>query len=299
MTFSENPRAVVGDNRSPDYAQRITEQMAEEYGALNESVAALLEEARGKPVDVNDDDTATDIGALIKRLSDADKRAEAFRVAEGEPHLRAKNAVDQFFFAIRDKLARRNKNDRSAKPGAADILQARVTAYLERKRIEEEARRKAEAARLWREAEDKRLAEEAALREAEEKRLAAERARKPEIVEQKEAVAAQAEQAASTAVAEAAVASSLAQEAHIATLAKAADMARTRGDDGVLLTLANENYAILLDRSKITPEDALKLWPFFTDAEVEKALRGWAKTTGYRQPMTGTEIGKKNKGVTR
>lgn len=291
-----NPRAVVGDNQAPDYAQRVTEQMARDYAALEESVSTLLTEAREKPREVSTDAEATDIGALIKRMSDADKRAEAFRVAEKEPHLRGANAVDGFFFAIRDRLGKRNKNDRSAKPGAIDILQARVTAYLEKKRIEEETRRRREAdeaARVAREAAAKAEAERVA---AEQARLAAERARKPEIKEQKAEVAAQAEQTASVSTAEAQVAGTLAQEAHIATLAKPADMARTRGDDGVLLTLAKESYAIVVDRSKL---DAMKLWPFFTDAEVEKALRGWAKNTGFNSPMDGAEIGRKNKGVTR
>lgn len=293
---ASNPRAVVGDNQAPDYAQRVTEQMARDYAALEESVSALLNEAREKPKEVTNDAEATDFGALIKRMGDADRRAEAFRVAEGEPYLRGKNAVDGFFNAIRDRLGKRNKSDRSAKPGAIDILQARVTAYLERKRIEEQARRDREAAeqrRLALEAQE-RAAREA--REAEELRLAAERARKPEIVEQKAAAAAEAEERASTAAAQAAVEASKAQDAHIATLAKPADMARTRGDDGVLLTLAKENYAYMTDRSKL---DMAKLAPFFTDAEVEKALRAWAKTTGYNQPMDGAEIGRKNKGVTR
>ena len=296
MSNAENPRAVVGSNQAPDYAQRVTEQMAADYSALVSSVTELLTEARGMPAEVTTDEEALSTGALIKKLADADKRAEAYRTAEGEPYLRGKNAVDQWFFALRDKLGRRNKNDRSAKPGAIDILQARVSAYLERKRIEEQARRDreaAEAARVAREAQEKAARE---AREAEEKRLAAERARKPEIVEAKGVVATEAEQSASVAAAEAEVAQAQAQEAHIATLAKPADMARTRGDDGVLLTLAKESYAIMVDRSKL---DMAKLAPFFTDAEVEKALRGWAKTTSYNQPMDGAEIGKKNKGVTR
>jgi hypothetical protein len=42
-----------------------------------------------------------------------------------------------------------------------------------------------------------------------------------------------------------------------------------------------------------------KLLPFFTDAEIEKALRQWAKTTGHREKMSGAEIGFRNAGVTR
>ena len=76
------------------------------------------------------------------------------------------------------------------------------------------------------------------------------------------------------ALAEAEIARQRAQEAHIATLAKPAEMARTRGNDGVLLTLAKESYAIMVDRSLL---DMAKLAPFFTDPEVEKALRAWRR----------------------
>ncbi len=295
-SFDVNPRAVVGSNQAPDHAQRVTEQMASDYAELSNSISSLLDEARGKPTEVTNDADALDIGALIKRLKDADARAETFRVTEGEPFLRGKNGVDQYFFALRDKLGRRNKNDRAAKPGAIDVLQARVSAYLERKRIEEEAKRRLEAEEQARIAREKAADEERARQAAEVARLAAERARKPENAEVKTALAEEAERAASVAMAEAAVALQRAQDAHIATFARPAEMARTRGDDGVLLTLAKESFALMVDRSLL---DMAKLWPFFTDAEVEKALRSWAKTTGYTQPMAGAEIGRKNKGVTR
>ena len=70
------------------------------------------------PAVVESDDQALLLGALIKRMRDVDARIESIRTLEGEPYLRGKNAVDQWFFALRDKLGRRNKNDRSAKPGA-------------------------------------------------------------------------------------------------------------------------------------------------------------------------------------
>lgn len=291
-----NPRAVVGDNQAPDYAQTVTEQMARDYAALTLSISAMLDIAREQPTEVTNDEEALTLGALVKRMADADRRAEAFRVAEAEPHLRGKNAVDQFFFSWRDKLGRRNKNDRSAKPGAIDILQARISAYLERKRIEEEAKRRREAEEQARIAREKAAEEARAAEAAEVARQAAERARAPAKVEEKAAIAELAEERAAIASAEATIAAQQAQEAHIATLAKPAEMARTRGDDGVLLTLAKESYAIMVDRSKL---DMAKLAPFLTDAEVEKALRGWAKNTGYAVPMDGAEIGRKNKGVTR
>jgi len=290
-----NPKAVVGDNQSPDYAQRVTDQMAEDYAALTVSITDLLAKAREAATEVTTDEEAIALGTIVKDLRDAYNRADAYRTSEKEPYLRSEQAVDAFFFQWMEKCRRRNERDRSQKPGAANILQARIDDYLDRKRVAEEERRRlaaAEAARIAQAA----AAEQARLAAAaEEARLAADRARKPETVAEKGAIAEQAEQTASAATVEATVAQEKAQEAHIATLAPAAEMVRTRGE-GVLLTQAKENYAIMVDRSKL---DFGKLSVFFTDAEVEKALRAWAKTTGHNQPMDGAEIGRKNKGVTR
>jgi hypothetical protein len=77
-------------------------------------------------------------------------------------------------------------------------------------------------------------------------------------------------------------------------------MARLRGSDqsgaGVTLTMKQEPFVVLVDRYQL---DMRKLMPFFTDAEIEKALRAWARTTGHREKMEGAEIGFRNAGVTR
>lgn len=295
MTITDNTRAVIGDNQSPAYAERITAQMERDYGALTEGITALLDRARDQPKEVATDEQATAMGLVVKELRETDRRAEAYRVAEKEPHKAAGDAVDAFFFGWREKIGRRNPRDRSQKPGAADVLQARIDDYLERKRLEEEGRRRREAEEAARKAREAREAQERAEREAEEARRAAERARKPEQIAAKEAIAEHREGEAAAAAVDAAVAAEQAQGAHIATLATPAEMARTRGD-GVLLTQARQPYAIVLDRAKL---DKAALWPFFTDAEIEKALRGWAKTTGHHQQMDGAEIGFQRKGVTR
>ena len=295
MSMAENPRAVAGSNQSPEYARRITEQMERDYKALMDGVDVLLERARQQPREVDSEATATAMGLVVKELREADRRAEAYRLSEKEPHKAAADAVDAFFFAVREKLQRRNPRDRSQKPGAADILQARIDDYLERKRLAEEERRRREAeeaARIAREAQEKAARE---AREAEEARLAAERARKPENKEARAEEARKAEEAASAANLEAAVAIEHAQEARIATLAKPAELSRTRGD-GVLLTETRVPFAFVVDRNMLDKE---ALWPFFTEAEIEKALRGWAKTTGHNKPMAGAEIGHRAKGQTR
>ena len=294
--IAENPRAVVGSNQAPDYAKRVTEQMARDYAALMESVDALIKKAEASPKEITTDEEALALGAIVKEIRDAFKRAEAFREAEKEPHFRAGQAVDQFFFALEDQLARRN---RTARPGAADILQARIDAHLERKRIIEAERRRKEAEELARAARQ-RAEEEARLRRQEEEaRAVAERARKPENAAVRHAEADQIAAQASEATVEAQVAQEKATEAHVATLAKPAELSRTRGgadSGGVLLTEARQPYAILVDRTKI---DMVKLRPYFNDAEIEKALRGWAKAHNHAVQMDGAEIGFRMKGQTR
>lgn len=290
--LNSNTRSVIGDNQAPAYAEHVTEQMERDYKALTDGIAELLEKARQQPARVDTDEDATAMGLVVKELRETDKRAEAYRHSEKEPHRLAGDAVDAFFFRWREKIGRR---DKKGKPGAADILQARIDDFLDRKAAAEEARRQEEA-RLARqraiEAEEKAAAER---RRAEEARLAAERARKPETSIAKTAVAEAAEASAGQAAVEAAVAADQAQAAHVETLAKPAELARTRGD-GVILTQRREPYAIIADRSKLDKE---ALWPFFTDAEVEKALRGWAKVTGHTKQMDGAEIGFGRKGITR
>lgn len=297
MSLSEqaNPRAVAGDNQAQSAAERVTEYLQRDYASLLAEVEALLNEARGAPRDVDSDEDATRLGSIVKRLREASTRAEAYRETEKAPHRLSADAVDAFFFPIREKLARRNPRDRSQKPGAADILQARIDAYLERKLAEEQERRRLAEAEARRQAEAAAEVARKAEREAEEARLAAERARKPENVAARTDEAREAEERASAAKVEAAAAATAAQDAHVATLAKPAELARTRGD-GVVLTQAREPFSAVIDRTKLDKE---ALWPFFTDAEIEKALRGWAKITGHNKQMPGAEIGHRLKGQTR
>jgi hypothetical protein len=300
ITEPLNTRVVPGSNEAPDYAKQVTERLADEYVGLTNTLNELLGEAREMPKEVAAEADALMLGALIKRLRDLDGRAESVRTLEKEPYLRGGNAVDSFFNSMRDKIGRRVKTDRKSAAGAIDILQARIDAFQERRLAEERARREAEE-RAAREA-ARNAAEEAAriAKEAAEKAAAAERARKPENQAARAAEAARLEKEASIAHTQAEQALEKAEDARISTLAKPADMARLRGSDqsgaGVTLTMKQEPYAIVTDRYQL---DMKKLLPFFTDAEIEKALRQWAKTTGHREKMEGAEIGFRNAGVTR
>lgn len=294
------PVAASKHNEAPDYAKQVTDRIAGEYVGLTHTFDELATEALALPEEVKSDADALMTGALIKRLRDLDRRAEAVRELEKEPYLRGGNAVDAFFNGLRDKIAKRNRNDRKAKDGIADSLQNRINIYQEEKAAAERARREAEAAEArWLAMEAARKAAEGA-RIAEEARLRAERARTEATRAAKAAEAERQAAESSRAASAAQVALEKAEDTRIATLAKTADIVRVRGDDkvggGVTLTSAQEPFAIVTDRSQL---DMAALWPFFTDAEIEKAFRGWARTTGHRVKMAGGEVGFRNKGVTR
>lgn len=291
----QNPRAVVGDNRAPEAAKQALEQMARDYVGLVENVTKDLDAARELPKKIEDGDDAMvgKFADLIKRLRDTARRIEAFHAAEKEPHLRAGQAVDGFFFTLWDKVARR---DKKKNPGAADILQDRVDDFVQRKIAAENERRRqalAEADRIAREAAAKAEAERVA---AEEARLAAERARAPQHIEAKAAIADAAETAAAASTAAANVAIGRAESAYVDTLAKPADIVRTRVGEGALLTAGTVPYSLIEDAELLDKE---ALWAFITLDAKQKALNAWARTTNYNKPMNGAAIGRRAKGQVR
>lgn len=277
MNEVTNPRAVVGDNRPLDYAEQTLGRLTTDYGELSKTTADLLETARSLGETVENERELEGFSNVIVRLRDTSARAEAIRVDEKNPHLRAGQAIDGFFNSIRERLIK-----------AQAVLQRRVDAYQERKRNAERERLRLEQEQRDREAKEAREREEKAAREAEEKRLAAERARKEETRAAKGAEASVAEQEAAAAAAAASTAAAEAEEARINTLRPSADLVRERFEGGRVVTGQDVGYAELVDRDKV---DMNALRPYFTEAEIAKALRGWAKATGHSKQMDGAEIG--------
>lgn len=290
---ADNPRSVIGGNKGPDAAKLVAEALERDYAETIKNVSDLLAQARDLPKEIGDDEQMGAVAKIIRGLRDTTSRLKAFHVAEKEPHLRAGQAVDSFFFALIDKCARR---DRKNKPGAADVLQARLDDYQQRKLREEQERRRREAEEAARKEREAREEAERKEREAEEARLAAERARKPEHIEAKGEIATAKEDEASTAKIEAQIAAEKAEEAYVGTLSRPADIVRTRVDEGPLVTMQQVGYAEIEDSSKL---DKDALWPFINEDAKEKALRAWAKTTGYRKEMAGAAIGHRNKSAVR
>lgn len=289
-----NPRAVSGDNtNAPDFAKQESDRLRKDYALLETTIAELESEGASIVLPIADDDTKETVASVIKRIRDAATRANSFRESEKQPHYRRGQGVDMFFFGLIDRLAKRDRKNRD---GIGDTLQRALTDYDNRKLLEEQARRQAEADRLAREETARKAAADRLAQAAEDARLAAERARKPETTAAKGAIANTAEVLATEAKIDATLATDRAEDAHVATLARPADIMRKRGSDGTLSTMQREGYAEIEDADLL---DKAALWPFISLDAKEKAVRAWAKSTGYRKDMDGAAIGFRNKSVVR
>ncbi len=292
-TPASNPREKIGGNQEVDHAQIVIDRLALDYAELQRSLADALDQARALPSEVNDEDAQSEYARVIKNLRDLDARVEALRVSEKEPYLRGGNAVDSFFKVMRSKLFRQNKND---KAGAADVLQARVNDYVQRKAAEERRKRDEEAARAR--AEEERLRrerqeEERKQREAEEK---AARARKAQNEEAARQAAAEAEEAAARLRAQEQAARDARRQAEADAAAKTADLVRTRTDSGHTVTAKQVPYVEITDSMKL---DVVALWPFVKDDAKLAALKQWARTTGHKKQMDGAIIEMRDEAVIR
>ena len=287
--LSNNLRAVPGDNSGVDFARIMTDQLAVDYKGTVADAVALLEEARSAPKEINDDETAGKVAAIVKRLRDLAKTFDAYHKNEKLPHKTRAEACDQFFFGWIDKLARRDKKNAA---GAADILFARFDDFQQRKLRAEQLKRQREADEA---ADRERIAAAAAAEAArveEEARLSADRARAPAQIEKKAEAAQEAAVEADSKSVDHIIATDKADAADLATKAKPADIVRTRFDDGVMGTMQTEKFAEIVDRKLLDKE---ALWPHIKTEWLQTALNLWAGTTGHAEQMPGARIGKRPK----
>lgn len=323
MTMTDHsttdPRLQPGANaNAPDYAKEEAARLEREYAGLKNTLQELAAE-REKQTEIEDDDkeAAVHIGGIIKRFRDLYARIENTRVIEVEPNLRRMNADNAFFNGLKKIIQPEDKKERRSMPGHIDHLQGLIDDWQDRLEAKERARLEAiriEDERLAKIARDKliaeqaeaaRLAAEAVLRqqEADRARTPVQIEKKAEVAEEAAKAAAQAEGAVHGAALTVEQTESNAERSYIDTRAKPADLVRTRGmtaqGGGVTLTRAKEKYADMVDRKKITDEGKVKLFAYFSDAEIEKAGRGYAKATQYAEKLDGFLIGERTKGVTR
>lgn len=276
---------MLGHNQPKDATGEIIDRLAADYDQLARNAGLLVASGQQLDVEIANERELEGVSNVVVAMRDAINRADAARKAEKEPYLRGGQAVDGFFAGIAEKLDR-----------ARRTLQRRVDDYQNAKLRREREQRRLAAEQAAREEQARRDEAARLAREAEERRLAAERARKPETIEEKSAIATAAEQEAATAAVAASTAADAAETARIETLRKSSEVARSRFDEGRLVTMRQVGYAELVDRDKV---DMVALRPYFTDAEIAKALRGWAKATGHAKQMPGASIGMRDEAVVR
>jgi hypothetical protein len=110
-------------------------------------------------------------------------------------------------------------------------------------------------------------------KQAEEDRLAAERARKPERIVEK--------------TTQANITTQAARDAVEAAQATPAAMTRERTDGGQLVTMRQVGYVDILDYDQL-PLDVLR--PYIAQDALLKAVRAYAKLTGYKKGLPGATI---------
>jgi hypothetical protein len=273
-----------------DYAADVVKRLSSDYAELMNSVATTLEALRGLPKTIDDEATLEAYSKVIKDGRDLRKRLDAYHDAEKQPYLRSGQGVDQFFFGLEEKLARRKPRDPA---GGLDIADARVDDYMQKKLAAERAERDRVAAeeRAKAEAEQKRVDD--ARRAAEEAAAKAARARNEQNITAHREEAARQARIAEEARADEVLASQKAEDAAIDTKASAADMTRTRLDTGAVATMAQVPFVQIDDVTKLDKE---LLWPFLKEEHVLMALKAWAKTRSHKTPMAGATIELRNKG---
>ncbi|MDO8534110.1 MAG: hypothetical protein Q7S17_05135 [Xanthobacteraceae bacterium] len=286
------PAAAQGTN-VPDYAAEESARLAREFSGLEKDVTDLLAEARALPTTVEDEPTANLYTKTITRFGDLDTRLDKFRESEKLPYLRRGTAVDSFFGRMRERLFRKKKTD---KAGGADILHDRLHAYNV-KREADERRKREEAERVAREAEEQaRLAREKAQREQREAEEKAARARKTANIEEQQRLAREAEERAAAARAAEDEARDIRRDAEAAAAAKPADLVRERHEGGAMNTMKQVPYVEMTDSMAL---DVVALWPFVKNDAKEAALKAWAKVVQYKKPMAGAIIEYRNETVVR
>ena len=275
----------MGDNLPQGaYAQQVSDQLASDYAELLVSTDDEITHASTLPATVNDEADLEAVSDAVVKLRDLAKRAEAMRIAEKDPYLRAGQAVDRFFDGIKDRVSKALKSLTDA-ANAFNLMKAA------RERL-----------RLQREAEAKRKIEQTAREEAAARtRAALEAARKAEVAKRNQEALIEksidAEAAAQVAQAEHIVAKDEAAAAKLAAARPTSDLTRQRFENtGRLVTTRQVGYAEIINESAL---DLAVLGPHIPLKAKEQALRSWAKATGYKAQMPGASIGLRDKTVMR
>lgn len=273
----EIEQPTIGHNQPPDWAQMTVDRLSEEYADTSRQISAMLEDARQSvPAEVTNEDQLKIVTTTVVTMRDQRNKVIAFHKREKEPYLRQGQGADTFFFAMRDRLDK-----------AMDVIGRRGNEYNLRKEAEERQRRIREAEEAAAKARAEQAERDRLQRETEEAERAAARARKPENIERLEQVAEKTGILHAVKEVDAMIAAQEADDARIAAAAPAADLVRTRFDTGHMATGKQVPFVEIVDAGEL---DLEKLRPYLKEDELLRALKAWAKVTGYKQKMAGAVV---------
>ena len=252
--------ATIGDNRPPEDINPLADRLADDYRAMVERTADLVEDLARAPA-VVDESNFDRSGAFVRQLRDHAKLLEATRENEKKAFLEAGRTVDGFFKKLTEQLT-----------AAATAMEGRIRSYLQAKERAEREVREAEARRQREEqerleAEAQRLllaamdVQQDRTPEVEERDLAAAIAADEELKRQQEAVRA----------------------AERAALASAADLARTRSAIAGTATLVGSIAHEVTNREQAL----LALLPYISaealDETITAFVRTWRATGSWKR----------------
>lgn len=315
MEVAENPRAVHGDNRPPFseiYAELNTDlqtHLETDFASVSERTDELLKDFDKIPV-VLDADSSKKVTDIVAQIAAHVKDAEAKRVALTTPVLKAQRQINTFFDnGCFDAL---DVPDKKRKPGAKQLLLARLTTYeneqaaIEKRRREEEERKAAaaaaEAERIARIEQERVERERAAAHAAEVERMAKINSERDlqkalELEEENKRLNAEREAVAKIAADAAEAARAEAEKAAAATKAKAAEMTTVRGDYGSSSSLRTTWKARFKTDAEAVDLNALR--GFIGNDVIEKAANAHARTHKATKPVTGLVFYEETQAVVR
>lgn len=227
----------------------IKEMLAEGYAKLLDEVSQACAAFHRAPATIESDEISGKVADLVSDLRKLRKQANDAHDTEKAPYLQAGHDVDEFFRVPAAECK-----------AAIDALLSRQAAYLHAKEL---AARQAAA-----------KAEQEARERADAELRAAERAQDQGDFDTAEKL-----------LTDAAIAEEVAETAAATVAAKPADLTRTYSKHGAVTSLRKEWTHTVEDRARLDL-DALR--PYFTAADIDKAIRGFIKAGG--RTLKGAKI---------
>jgi hypothetical protein len=228
----------------------IRERLEEVYSAELAKVQPLAEKANAAPQEIASDEQLLAVGEIVIAARDMSRSFDTLRETEKRPFLTAGRDVDAYFKTPIERLKK-----------ISDVLTKRADAW-QRKKAEAERRARAEAERKARE-------------EEEAARKAAEAAQDSWDDDEAQAQADRAAEAAARA------------EEIAAAPVSTADATRIRSDSGTLATTKTELTFEVEDYAAV---DLVKLRPYFSPAEIDKAVRAYLKIAKGSARLAGVRF---------